>query len=374
MLDLPADTGTASCTACGRGRGGERPACSDACASSAASPSPWMPRLPAAAVGYHPNQAPPAPWGCWRLHPRSRWCCCRTAKAPAQKMKQEKQDEINKEKTWALEEAEQYLYLRLKAEGVRAKLRDAVVLQENALWVVGDPSWNYGDVLRLAADRHGRRVTHTQPGACSHPAWLHHHQPQNQPQTQSTCTWREDVAIGNKRIKTAAAAWGPIAAVIESFQQRTVMCLPMLGFIFHLIASQKTHSCTSCLLPYILCVFSRLVNSGFTDWFKTIIKNNTWQRTSTMRGSKLTWCPLAIILAEEGSFFITGQRETGNRTDPFQFPIITAGTFLHVSHNSTQTRPPRERHQHSYVMKFPFISFTQDFPAAHLLTFNKLDN
>lgn len=40
MLDLPAGKGTAGCTACGRGRGGERPACSDACASSAASPSP----------------------------------------------------------------------------------------------------------------------------------------------------------------------------------------------------------------------------------------------------------------------------------------------------------------------------------------------
>lgn len=88
---------------------------------------------------------------------------------------------LTRRKPEALEEAERYSYLRLKAEGVRAKLGDAVVLQENALRVVGDPSWNYGDVLRLAADRHGRGVTHAQPGACSHPAWLHHHQPQNQP-------------------------------------------------------------------------------------------------------------------------------------------------------------------------------------------------
>lgn len=143
------------------------------------------------------------------------------------------------------------------------------------------------------------------------------------------------------------------------------------GSSFTWFHHKKTHSCTSCLLPYILCVFSRFVNSRFTDWFKTIIKN---KHLTTMSGSKLTWCPLANILEEEGSFFITGQRETGNRTDPFQFPIITAGTFLHGSHNSTQTRPPPERHQHSFVMKFPFISFTQDFPAAHLLTFNKLDN
>lgn len=72
-------------------------------------------------------------------------------------------------------------YLCLKAEGVCAKLCNAVVLQENALRVVGHTSWNYGEVLRLAADRHGRRVTHTQSGARTHPAWLHHHQPQNQP-------------------------------------------------------------------------------------------------------------------------------------------------------------------------------------------------
>lgn len=72
-------------------------------------------------------------------------------------------------------------YLCLKAEGVRAKLCDAVVLQENTLRVVGHTSWDYGDVLWLAADRHRCRVTHTQSGARSHPTWLHHHQPQNQP-------------------------------------------------------------------------------------------------------------------------------------------------------------------------------------------------
>lgn len=86
-------------------------------------------------------------------------------------------------------------YLCLKAEGVCAKLCNAVVLQENTLRVVGHTSWDYGEVLRLAADRHGRRVTHTQPRARSHPAWLHHHQPQNQPQTQSTCTHREEATI-----------------------------------------------------------------------------------------------------------------------------------------------------------------------------------
>lgn len=84
MLDLPAGRGTAGCTACGRGHGGEQPACSDACAGSAASPSPWRLHLPGAAVGYRPDRAPPAPSGYWRLRPRSMWCCCRIAKAPAQ--------------------------------------------------------------------------------------------------------------------------------------------------------------------------------------------------------------------------------------------------------------------------------------------------
>lgn len=73
------------------------------------------------------------------------------------------------------------LYLRIKAERVRAELRDAVVLQENTLRVVWHTGRHYGEVLGLAADRHGRGVTHTQPGACAHPARLHHHQPQNQP-------------------------------------------------------------------------------------------------------------------------------------------------------------------------------------------------
>lgn len=41
----------------------------------------------------------------------------------------------------------QYFYLRLKAKGVRAKLCDAVVLQEDALRVVGDAGWDYGEVL-----------------------------------------------------------------------------------------------------------------------------------------------------------------------------------------------------------------------------------
>lgn len=80
-------------------------------------------------------------------------------------------------------------YLRLKAKGVCAELRDAVVLQENPLRVVRHASRHDGEVLGLAADRHRRRVTHAQLGTCFHPAWLQHHQPQNQPKTKPT--WRD---------------------------------------------------------------------------------------------------------------------------------------------------------------------------------------
>lgn len=74
-----------------------------------------------------------------------------------------------------------HFYLCLKAKRVCAKLCDAVVLQENTLRVIRHTSWYYGEVLGLAADRHGHRVADTQPGACSHSARLQHHQPQNQP-------------------------------------------------------------------------------------------------------------------------------------------------------------------------------------------------
>lgn len=70
-----------------------------------------------------------------------------------------------------------FFYLCLKAKRICAKLCDAVVLQENTLRVVWHTSRHYGEVLGLAADRHGRRVTHTQLGTCFHPAWLQHHQP-----------------------------------------------------------------------------------------------------------------------------------------------------------------------------------------------------
>lgn len=97
MLDLPAGRGTAGYTACGRGHGGELPACSDACASSAAFPNPWRLHLPADEGGYHPDRAPPVPSGYWKLRPRSMWCCFRIAKAPAQK--DEKWDErINRKR------------------------------------------------------------------------------------------------------------------------------------------------------------------------------------------------------------------------------------------------------------------------------------
>lgn len=79
-------------------------------------------------------------------------------------------------------------YLRLEAKGVSAELSDAVVLQKNPLRVVRHASRHHAEVLGLAADRHRRRVAHTQLGTCFHPAWLQHQQPQNQPETKPT--WR----------------------------------------------------------------------------------------------------------------------------------------------------------------------------------------
>ncbi len=191
VLYAPVGRGIAGCTACGRGHGGERPACSGACASSAASPSPWRLHLPDAAAGYRPDQAPPAPWGYWRLRPRSMWCCWHTAKAPAENEKKVMEWEGRDRRLLRMSanagefnrciNTRKHFYLCLEAERIRPELCDAVVLQENTLWVIRHTSWHYGEVLGLAADRHGRRVAHTQPGTCSHTARLHHHQPQNQP-------------------------------------------------------------------------------------------------------------------------------------------------------------------------------------------------
>lgn len=86
--------------------------------------------------------------------------------------------------------------LRLEAKGVCAKLSDAVVLQEDPLRVVRHAGRHDGEVLGLAADRHGRRVTHAQLGTCFHPAWLQHHQPQNQPQAKPT--WRDGWSEGGR--------------------------------------------------------------------------------------------------------------------------------------------------------------------------------
>lgn len=79
------------------------------------------------------------------------------------------------------------IHLCLKTKGVSSELSDAVVLQEYTLRVIGHSSRNSGEVLRLAADCHGRVVAYTQPGTCLTRCTATCQQPHHQPERQTTC-------------------------------------------------------------------------------------------------------------------------------------------------------------------------------------------
>lgn len=79
-------------------------------------------------------------------------------------------------------------YLSSKAKRANSKLRDPVVLEENALRLVGHSDRDGGEVLRLAAHGHGRRVAHAQVRARRCRTWLAEDQPHHQPEGEAA--WR----------------------------------------------------------------------------------------------------------------------------------------------------------------------------------------
>lgn len=78
-------------------------------------------------------------------------------------------------------------YLRSEAKRTNSELRDPVVLEEDALRLIGHSRRDSGEVLRLAAHSHGGRVAHAQMRARRCRTGLAEDQPHQQPQGETAC-------------------------------------------------------------------------------------------------------------------------------------------------------------------------------------------
>lgn len=76
-------------------------------------------------------------------------------------------------------------YLSPEAKRANSELRDPVVLEENALRLIGHSHRDGGEVLRLAAHSHGCRVAHAQVRAPRDRAGLGQDQPHHQPEGET---------------------------------------------------------------------------------------------------------------------------------------------------------------------------------------------
>ena len=92
-------------------------------------------------------------------------------------------------------------YLSSEAKRANSELRDPVVLEKHALRLVGHSDRDGGEVLRLAAHSHGRRVAHAQVRARRCRTWLAEDQPHHQPKGETA--WRR---AGRKRWREVSVA------------------------------------------------------------------------------------------------------------------------------------------------------------------------
>lgn len=88
-------------------------------------------------------------------------------------------------------------YLSPEAKRANSKLRDPVVLEKNALRVVGHSDRDGGEVLRLAAHSHGSRVAHARMRARRCRTWLAEDQPHHQPEGETA--WKRVGERGGER-------------------------------------------------------------------------------------------------------------------------------------------------------------------------------